>query len=199
MIDVSAGLTAFGLLFVAEMGDKTQLMAMTLAHRYRPLPVILGVFSAFAVLNVLAVAVGETIFRFVPGRIVLLAAGILFLVFAFGSWRQAGEDGVEGDGVANARNAFLASFGLIFVAELGDKTQLAMVALAAGVGDAVSVFVGGTAALWLVSLIGVAIGSTLLTRLPRRAIHRAAAMLFAVFGLAAVARAVFGGASWATG
>ncbi|HEY5790995.1 MAG TPA: TMEM165/GDT1 family protein, partial [Gammaproteobacteria bacterium] len=65
-MDLAVVLSTFTLLFLAEMGDKTQLVAMTLAHRYRLLPVIAGVFGAFLLLNLLAVLVGEALFRFVP-------------------------------------------------------------------------------------------------------------------------------------
>ena len=74
-MDFGVAASAFALLFVAEMGDKTQLTAMTLATRYRALPVAIGVCSAFLVLNVLAVLVGQVLFRYVPQQAVLLAAG----------------------------------------------------------------------------------------------------------------------------
>lgn len=190
-MNLSLVLSSFALLFIAEMGDKTQLMTMTLAHRYRAGPVIAGVFAAFVLLNLLAVTLGEALFRYVPQRLVLFVAGALFLSFAWRSWcdSRSGDDGEEGVH-ANGRSAFITSFTLLFVAELGDKTQLAMVAMAAGTGDLVSVFVGGTLALWAVSLIGVALGSTLLRRVPRYWMHRAAAGLFFVFGVIAIARAL---------
>lgn len=181
--------STFALLFLAEMGDKTQLMAMTLAHRYRAGPVIAGAFAAFALLNLLAVTVGEALFRYVPQRVILLIAGALFLVFAWRAWRDARTDDADDEGAcANGRNAFLVSFTLLFVAELGDKTQLAMVAMAAGTGDLLSVFVGGTLALWAVSLLGVVLGRTVLRRVPRAWMHRAAALLFLAFGCIAIAR-----------
>lgn len=190
MIDTSIALSTFGLVFVAEMGDKTQLMTMTLAHRYRPLPVLAGAFAAFALLNALAVLVGEALFRYVPRDAVLLCAGALFLAFAWKSWHDGGEGGEAGGSTARRGGVFVASFVLIFVAELGDKTQLAMVALAASLGSVQSVFVGGTLALWLVALIGVAVGRTVLTRIPSRIVHRAAAVMFLVFGIAAIANVV---------
>ena len=180
-------LSSFALLFLAEMGDKTQLMTMTLAHRYRALPVAIGVCAAFLVLNLLAVAVGEVLFRYVPRSAVLVAAGVMFLFFAWKSWRDAGEPEEEaaerrGGGVV------LSSFALIFVAELGDKTQLALIALVASTGDAWSVFTGATLALWSVSLLGVVVGSTLLSRVPRAWMHRVAALMFAIFGVLALAQ-----------
>ena len=192
-MDVSVVLSTFVLLFLAEMGDKTQLVAMTLAHRYRVLPVIVGTFTAFLLLNILAVLVGEALFRYVPQQLVLLAAGSLFLVFAWKSWRD-GDDEDEGGSPADGRGALLSSFALIFLAELGDKTQLAMVALVAGTGAPWAVFVGGTAALWAVSLIGILLGSTLLRRIPKKWMHRTAAGLFLLFGLLAIGQALLGSA-----
>lgn len=126
--------SAFSLIFVAEMGDKSQLIAMTLAQRFRPLPVVIGVFGAFLVLNLLAVWLGKTLFDWVPQDLVLLAAGGLFLFFAYRTWQEdPSEDADAGDRLD--RSAVLTSFSLIFLGELGDKTQLAMVALAAGTGD----------------------------------------------------------------
>ncbi len=176
---------SFALLFVAETGDKTQLMAMTLAHRYRAAPVIGGVFAAFLALNLLAVWAGEAVFRVVPRPMVLLVGGALFVFFAIRAWRDAKADDETIVPLARASSVFVTSFVVIFVAELGDKTQLAMVALAAGSGDPWAVLVGGTAALWGVSLIGVVAGRTLLTRIPRATVHRASALLFLAFGLLA--------------
>jgi len=193
-MDLSVVLSSFTLLFLAEMGDKTQFVAMTLAHRYRLLPVTAGVLAAFLVLNLLAVWVGQVLFRYVPQALVLLAAGVLFLVFALRSWRDASAGGDEEEEVADPGHgrAFASSFALIFLAELGDKTQLAMIALVAATGAPWAVFVGGTLALWAVSLIGIALGATVLRRLPRAWMHRAAAALFLVFGVLAIGQVVLG-------
>ncbi|MCP5413622.1 MAG: TMEM165/GDT1 family protein [Chromatiaceae bacterium] len=194
-MDYSVLLSTFTLLFLAEMGDKTQLMAMTLAHRYRIAPVIVGTFAAFLLLNLLAVLVGEGVSRLLPREVVLVVAGILFLFFAYRSWTAADES--EDDvSAADHRQAWIVSFILIFVAELGDKTQLAMVALAAQSGALWSVFVGGTLALWSVSLVGILVGRTLLRRIPAHWVHRAAALLFFAFGLIAIGGAVV---EWANG
>lgn len=181
--------SAFALVFVAELGDKSQLIAMTLACRYRAAPVVIGVFAAFALLNLLAVAVGAALFRCIPQTLVLLAAGGLFLFFAWRSFR----DGEDSEAVTatplRAHSAAMTSFSLILLAELGDKTQLAMVGLAAGSGAPASVFTGGTAALWSVSLLGILIGRRLLARLSHQVTHRIAAALFALFGLLAIGQA----------
>jgi putative Ca2+/H+ antiporter (TMEM165/GDT1 family) len=189
-LSLSTTLTAFAVLFLAELGDKTQLIAMSLAHRHRAAPVLVGILAAFAALNILAVAVGAALYELVPERAVLLAAGVLFLGFGWHLWRAGEEEGEEetetgrsGWGIA------LASFGLIFVAEMGDKTQIALVAMAAATGQPGATFVGATAALWAVSVLGVAVGATLLRRIPALWVHRGAALLFAAFGVWAFGRA----------
>lgn len=179
--------SSFILLFLAEMGNKTQLIAMKLAHRFRPGPVIAGTFTAFLVLNLLAVLLGEGLARVVPREAVLLATAALFLVFAYRSWRDSDEEEPQADEAA-PRRAFLTTFSLIFVAELGDKTQFALVALAAESGELWSVFIGGTLALWAVSLIGILVGGAVLRKVPKVWIHRAAAVLFLLFGLLALAQ-----------
>ena len=176
------------LLFMAELGDKSQLVVMTLAHRHRATPVIIGTFAAFTLLNLLAVLVGEGLASLVPREIVLSLAGVLFLAFAYRTWRSSEDAGEETVNLLH-RQVWLTSFILIFVAEFGDKTQLAMVALAAQSGAPWSVFVGGTAALFAVSLLGVWVGSTLLQRISRRRVKQAAAIAFLVFGLLALGQA----------
>lgn len=185
-MDFSIVLSTFSLVFLAEMGDKSQLLAMTLAHRYRAASVIAGSFAAFALLNLLAVLAGGVLAEVIPQELVLLVAAGLFLYFGYRSWREAdGAEKAETDARPD-RGGLIASFTLIFVAELGDKTQLAVIALAAGTGDIWAVFAGGTLALWTVSLIGILFGSTLLRKLPKHWVHRAAAMLFIAFGLLAL-------------
>ena len=187
-MDTAAALSAFALLFLAEMGDQSQLMASALASKYRPAPVLAGIFAAFLLLNLLAVLLGSALGSWLPEELLLLIGGSLFLVFAYRSWRERHED-EELVQEASHRAAFLASFGLIFVTELGDKTQLAMLALASQSGSTWSVMVGGTLALWTVSLLGVIVGARLLRRVPAVWIHGTAATLFLVFGVSSLVRA----------
>jgi putative Ca2+/H+ antiporter (TMEM165/GDT1 family) len=182
-MDISVIISSFTLLFLAEMGDKSQLLAMTLAHRYRLMPVIVGTFAAFFMLNLLAVWVGQALFTWVPQELALLAAGGLFLFFAYRSWQDADEEEEDDGDEKTTHGAMVSSFSMIFVAEFGDKTQLAMIALVAGTGEIWSVFVGGTLALWAVSLVGIVLGATLLRKIPKLWVHRAAAMLFLAFGV----------------
>ena len=168
------------------MGDKSQLLAMSLAHRYRPLPVIAGTFLAFTLLNILAVWAGQAIFQWISPEIVLLAAGALFLFFGYRAWKEADEADTEEKPGRATKGAFTTSFTMIFLAEFGDKTQLAMIALVAGTGELWPVFIGGTLALWAVSLVGILFGSTVLRRLPKHWVHRAAAVMFVAFGVLAL-------------
>ena len=194
-MDLSIATSAFALLFLAEMGDKTQLMAMALAHRYRVAPVTAGVLLAFLVLNLMAVLVGEALFRYVPQQVTLLAAAALFLFFAYRLWREGDDEDTAAEAEKpGGHGAFATSFGLIFLAELGDKTQLAMVAMVAGTGDLWSVFLGGTLALWAISLMAIAIGGTVLRRIPKLWVHRVAAGMFLAFGLLAIGQVLTGGA-----
>lgn len=189
-MDLSVLFSAFLLIFLAEMGDKSQILVMTLAHRYPARPVITGTFAAFALLNLLAVWVGLSLFEWVPQELVLVAAAGMFLFFGYRSWQTTEEDEGEAEG-RRGMSALATSFTMIFVAELGDKTQLALIALAAGTGEIWAVFAGGTLALWVVSLIGVLFGATLLRKIPQVLVHRLAALLFVSFGILALAQAVF--------
>jgi putative Ca2+/H+ antiporter (TMEM165/GDT1 family) len=192
-MDSSVVLSTFSLVFLAEIGDKSQLLAMTLAHRYRAASVIAGTFAAFASLNLLAVVAGGALAELIPQALVLLVAAGLFFYFGYRSWRDA--DGAAGEetGKGPAGGGLLVSFTLIFVAELGDKTQLAVIALAAGTREIWAVFVGGTLALWAVSLMGILFGATLLRRIPGQRVQRAAAAAFIAFGILALGHLVLTG------
>ncbi len=183
-MSLSAAASAFAVLFLAELGDKTQLVAVGLAHRHRATPVLVGICTAFLVLNLLAVAVGASLYGLIPEPWILLVAGLLFLGFGIHIWRAGDEDEAAGETVraTSPWRVAAASFALIFVAELGDKTQLALVAMAAATGEALAVLAGATLALWVVSGLGVALGATLLRRLPTLWVHRGAAALFFGFG-----------------
>ena len=181
--------SSFLLIFLAELGDKTQLVVLALAHRYRATPVIAGAFAAFALLNLLAVLFGEWLSNVVPREAILGFAGLLFLYFAYRLWRQPDTEDDEFD-EKNYGWIFISTFCLIFVAELGDKTQLATIALVIQSQELWSVFWGSTAALFAVTIFAV-VGGKLLRRVPNTWIRHTAALLFAVFGLLALGNAVF--------
>jgi Predicted membrane protein len=182
-MSLSVFLAAFGLIFAAEMGDKTQLVAFTLAARFNPKVVFLGIASAFAVLNLLAVTVGQALTSRLDPSWVHLAAGALFIFFGVNSIRSCSEkEDSDGDEKLSKRGPFATSFLMIFFAEMGDKTQLMTAALAARHRDFVSVFAGSTAALCLVSLLGIVLGALAAKKIPLPLIKTAAGGLFIVFG-----------------
>ncbi len=173
-------LETFGLVFTAEMGDKTQLMVMTLAASHPWASVFLGSATAFALLGVMAVAIGQVLFLYVNPLWVKLAAAVLFAVLGLKSIFGKEEEGDAGEDAAS-RSVFWGVFGLIFVAELGDKTQLATMGMAARFPEPLGVFVGATLALWSVSLIGIFLGRKIVAKLPESAIRRGAGVLFLIF------------------
>lgn len=187
-MDATAFLASFGLIFVAELGDKTQLASVLLATRYPWYRVFAGVAAAFVVLNLAAVAVGQVLFATVPERWILLASAALFAFFGVSSFLGKSED--PGRVNRASGSPVLASFLVILLAELGDKTQLATASLAAQHSAPVEVFAGSTLALWLVSLLGVATGAKLLRYLPVVWIHRVAGGLFLLFAAGALHRAL---------
>lgn len=183
-------LSTFGLVFVAELGDKTQLAAMALAARYPWRPVFVGVAAAFAVLNLAAVLVGKVLFWYLPLFWLELASAALFFGFGIATLRDGGSDAwVEAAGSVR-RGPWASAFFLILLAELGDKTQLATASLAAQHGAPVAVFAGSTSALWTVSLIGILAGTRLTRHVSQRVIHRVAGALFLVFAVVALVEAL---------
>ena len=187
MTGPSVALSVFGVIFVAEIPDKTSLAALVLATRHKPLPVFLGAASALTVQSLLAVGAGQLV-SLLPARPVHVGAGVLFLVTSILMWRR--REGDEGKPAEDAPlgfwRAFSFVFGVVFVAEWGDLTQLATAALAARYAP-LSVFVGATTALWAVVAIAVFVGSSARRFLAPHVIQRVAAVLFAVIGSALLA------------
>ncbi|GAB6066781.1 TMEM165/GDT1 family protein [Methylothermus subterraneus] len=168
--------TSLAVIAAAELGDKTQLVCMTLAARHRPWPVLWGVWLAFALLNGLAVAFGAAVAAWLPKDLVALAVAGLFLGFGVHALRA----GWKEEPVAVERTAhglFFTAFTLIFLAEFGDKTQIAVAGLSTAFAPAV-VWTGATLGLGGVSALGVLLGRTLLKRLPIRFLHRISGGLF---------------------
>lgn len=171
-------LKVFLLVFLAEFGDKSQLVCMTLSARYRPVPVLIGSFAAFSVLNLLAVLFGAAISAYLPESVIYLVVGVLFLVFGIQSFRAEDEDADEAPKVG--KHLLISVFVLIFFAELGDKTQLAVAGMAA-VENVWIVWLAGTLALGMTTVLGVLFGRFLLQKISIIWIHRGAGVLFISF------------------
>lgn len=173
--------TTLGIVFLAELGDKTQLTAMALAVRYPWRRIFIGMAAAFALLNLVAVAVGQLLFSIVPMTVIQGISGGLFFIFGILTLWKA-PDGTA-DRKQTFQNPMLTAFVMILLSELGDKTQIVTAALAAQYPDFLPVFLGSTLALWSVSLLGIFLGQGLTRLLPMSTIHRAAGVLFLLLGL----------------
>jgi putative Ca2+/H+ antiporter (TMEM165/GDT1 family) len=182
---VESLLAALGLVFVAELGDKTQLVALGFGARHRLVPVLAGVTIAYMATNLLSVLVGGLLGATLPTRAIGLGGGVLFLAFAAWTlWRDGRDDGGESV-AAGDRSVVLSVAAAMFGAELGDKTMLATATLAAQ-GTPVLVWVGATIGIVLSGALGVLLGRVFGARLPERATRIGSALLFAAFGLALI-------------
>jgi Ca2+/H+ antiporter, TMEM165/GDT1 family len=179
--------STFGVIFIAELADKTALASLVLATRYRAASVVVGAWLAFLVQTVVAVVAGGLI-AFLPERPIRIAAGAGFLVFAVLAWRRdeaaeaAGEERTVARESQRRRPAWLSSFLVVFAAEWGDLTQLATAALVAQTKAPVPVGLGALAALWLVTVLAVSAGSTLSRHVSPRILARVSACVFVVVG-----------------
>lgn len=184
---IASIVTTYALIFAAEIGDKSQLVCMTLASRHRPLPVCIGASLAFIGLNILAVLFGSTITSVVPALALSLCITLLFFGFGIHAlwFSKEEEDETGAILIKKAGTSILFStFMLITLAELGDKTQIAIVALSS-TQPPLPVWIGATLALISTSALGVWIGATLLKRMPIQWLHRISGLIF--LGLAILA------------
>jgi Ca2+/H+ antiporter, TMEM165/GDT1 family len=185
---MEAFLVSITTIAVAEMGDRTQLLSLVLAAHYRkPLPILAGVFLATLANHALAGLAGVWFGKFLSSAMLDAVVGVSMLGMAL--WTLKPDTLDDGAGV-NRRGAFLTTLIAFFVAEIGDKTQIATVALAAGYANLGAVVVGTTGGMLLANAPVVFLGKSFADRLPIRAIHYGAAGLFAVLGGVFVARAL---------
>lgn len=180
-------LSTFTLIALAEIGDKSQLVCMTLAARHRHWPVILGAAVAFVVLNTLAVLFGAGVSAWIPERVTAGLVAILFGAFGIHALRTQDEDSSDKVVERPGHSIFFTTLLLIFVAEFGDKTQIAVAGLASSMTP-FPVWLGATIALVLVSVLGVWFGRTVLQRFPLLWLHRLSGVIFVLFALLAAWR-----------
>ncbi|MBL6933296.1 MAG: TMEM165/GDT1 family protein [Rhodospirillales bacterium] len=176
------------LIALAEMGDKSQLVCMVLAARHnRARPVLFGAAMAFGILNALAVLFGTALAVWLPQGWVLTGMAALFAVFGIHSLLRAEASEGEEEAEISGHGLFITAFMMIFLSELGDKTQFAVVGLA-GIYPAAAVWLGATMALVLTSTVGALAGKTILRRLPIIWLHRLAGVLFMILSVLAAWR-----------
>ncbi len=177
-------LTSTGVVALAEMGDKTQLLAFLLAARFRkPAPIILGILVATLVNHGIAGAVGAWVGAWLTPQVLRWSVGLLFLGMAV--WTLIPDKIEEEESqVATKLGVFGATLVTFFLAEMGDKTQIATLAMAAHYPDPLLVVAGTTLGMLIADVPAVFIGDKLATRIPMRLVHTLAALLFAVLGVA---------------
>ncbi len=174
---------SFALIFVAELGDKSQLMAMTFAARYRAWTILAAITAATAVVHLFSVALGAIVGAALPTDAISIFAGIAFI--GFGLWTLRGDE-LDEDDEARARRTNRSVFFTValafFLAELGDKTMLATVTLATDHGW-FGTWLGSTVGMVAADALAIVVGQQLGARLPERMVKIGAAVIFFAFGI----------------
>ena len=176
---LAAAAAAFITVFVAEFGDKSQLVCLTMACRYPPLQVLAGAMTAMAVVLGLAVAVGGFLAATIPHTLIAVASGLVFIIIGLLSYLRKSDRLDE----PNNKAGYFQTLTMIFFAELGDKTQLAVMFLTASFGYPLAIFAGAMVAMLFNHLLAVYLGSRLISRVSPRYIRLGTAFLFIVIGL----------------
>jgi Ca2+/H+ antiporter, TMEM165/GDT1 family len=195
----AALLLSFAVIFVAELGDKSQLMAMTFALRHRWWVVLGGITVATTAVHLISVAVGHYLGAALPTHLLGILAGVAFVLF--GLWTLRG-DKLSDDEASRAQRstapAFFAVTSAFLLAELGDKTMLATVTLAAD-HDWVGVWIGSTVGMVAADALAILVGAIAGKHLPERLIQIGAAALFVVFGVTMLLEGFFPAISYPAG
>jgi putative Ca2+/H+ antiporter (TMEM165/GDT1 family) len=183
---MEAFLVSIGIVALGEMGDKTQLLAFLLAAKFRrPVPIILGVLTATLVNHLFAGLVGQWVAAQLGPVLLRWAVGICFLAMA--GWvlipDKAGE---PAPGMAERFGIYGTAVITFFLAEMGDKTQIATATLAARYHDLLPVVAGTTIGMMLADVPAILLGNKFAQRVPLRVVHGVAALIFAVLGLLAL-------------
>lgn len=177
---MTAFLTALLFVVLAEMGDKTQLLAMAFATKYPWKLVMKGIFVATVLNHLLAVVVGAYLNEFIPLHYIQIAAALSFIVF--GLWTIRGDK--LGDEASDSRHGPFWTVAIaFFLAEMGDKTQFATIALAAQFNSIIPVWLGTTTGMMLADGLGIAIGIVLNKKIPEKTMKWGAAIIFIAFGV----------------
>jgi Ca2+/H+ antiporter, TMEM165/GDT1 family len=181
---------SFAVIFVAELGDKSQLMALTFATRFKPMPVLIGITVATGVVHAVSVGIGYGLGATLPTGWIALIAGLAFL--AFGAWTLRGDkltDDEKAKAERSTGSAVLAVGGAFFLAELGDKTMLATITLATQHGW-FGTWLGSTVGMVAADALAILVGRLLGRHLPEKIIKYGAAALFAIFGFWLIVEAI---------
>jgi putative Ca2+/H+ antiporter (TMEM165/GDT1 family) len=187
---VAAAIASFIFVFLAEMGDKTQLLAMAFAARYKAHQVLVAVFIATLLNHSIAVLVGRLLTVVVPMNVISLIAAVSFILF--GLWTLRG-DKLEGEDKRRTRFGPIATVAIaFFLAEMGDKTQLATISLAVKYQNMIGVLFGTTFAMVASDAVGITVGVIMRRHLPERTIKYFSAAVFILFGLYGIYAVLWG-------
>jgi len=179
---MEAFLVATGVVALAEIGDKTQLLAFILAAKYRkPVPIILGILIATLANHGIAGALGAWLTSLVTADTLRWILGVSFIAMA--AWILVPDKFDESEAAIVAKGVFTATLVAFFLAEMGDKTQVATVALAANYQSLMPVVLGTTLGMMIANVPAVLLGNSIAGKLPVRAVHIVAALIFAVLGV----------------
>jgi len=177
----------FGVIFAAELGDKSQLMALTFATRYRPWPIIAAITAATAGVHLASVVLGAAVGAALPTTAVAVAAGLAFIGFGVWTFRGDSLDEDEQERASRAGRSVFVTVAVAFVlAELGDKTMLATITLAArddGFWEVAGTWLGSTVGMVAADALAIVVGHHLGRHLPERAVALGAGVLFVLIGL----------------
>jgi len=183
MIDIFPTITAFAIVFMAEFGDKTQLTVMMLSSKGSARSVFFGAMLAFLIVDGVSLLIGDELLSFIPYDLIGAGAGLLFIfIGAFSLIRRRNERN-RVDEIESQKVDFIKTLSIIALMELGDKTQLACVVLAAELGNPLGVLAGVMLGFSAVTAIGVFSGTKILRILPRKYLEIGAAFLFMVLGI----------------
>ncbi|KXO98237.1 TMEM165/GDT1 family protein [Tsukamurella pseudospumae] len=181
----NALIVGFLVVFLAELGDKSQLMALTFAMKHHWATVLAGITVATVAIQAASVVIGATVGAALPTHVLAVGAALTMLAFAFWTWRGEGpDDDEQPDTAASARSnwaVFLAVTSAFVLAELGDRTMLATITLSTG-HNALGIWIGSTIGMILAGGMAIAVGALFGHRIPERAVHVIATVLF--FGFA---------------
>jgi Ca2+/H+ antiporter, TMEM165/GDT1 family len=183
---MEAAAVAFGVVFIAEIGDKTEIVTLALVTRFGAASVLTGVALASLVINAAAVAAGNVIAETIPTSVVAVAAGLVFLAFAVWEWRSDEEpEQVDVSSARSFSHAVLITGGTFLLTELGDKTMFATAALATR-GYPVAVWLGSTSGVVAADSIAVLVGKSLREHLQPRRLRIVTTVVFALIGAALI-------------
>ncbi len=181
--ELEALLVSTGIVALAEIGDKTQLLAFILAAKFRkPLPIVSGILAATVVNHAFAGALGAWITSLIGPQTLRWVLGVSFIAMAI--WTLIPDEFEEGDAKLARFGVFGTTLVAFFLAEMGDKTQVATVALAAQYHSIVFVVVGTTLGMMIANVPAVLLGDRIAQRMPVRLVHGIAAAIFALLGVA---------------